>query len=381
MEPERIDLVLATRAGRVTSARLRSTRQAAVTGRLRGRPLARSLEAVPILFPLCARAQQVAAIEAVEHGSGLTVSVAHREARRALVRAEAIEGHARSLWLEGAQRLDGVCAIERYAALRHAVSRLACALYPEGDVGRVGGGHLRPVTEALPAVLATIHAELAPDRLPDGLGTRDDLLAWADTDGGVAARLVRTLARRGWTALVPALRLGAALDDADLGHRLGSSSTFAAAPELDDGPREVGALARQASHPLVRDVIEHDGPGLLARLVARLVELSVWPATLAEQLGLLSPTPPGTEPIPDRGEGLAQTETARGPLAHRIAWEQGKVQDWDRVAPTEWTFHPGGVATRGCLGWPDDEAQQRAEWALWVLDPCVPFGVEVHPEP
>ncbi|MCA9551325.1 MAG: nickel-dependent hydrogenase large subunit, partial [Myxococcales bacterium] len=81
---------------------------------------------------------------------------------------------------------------------------------------------------------------------------------------------------------------------------------------------------------------------------------------------------------PAEGEGVGLADTGRGRLAHRVAWADGKVTRWDRVAPTEWTHHPDGVATRAPVGWPAAEAEARARWHMALLDPCVPFGVTVE---
>lgn len=378
MEPERIDVELEIAEDRVISVHLVSRRHLSITDGLAGRPLERLLSAVPLLFPLCARAQHVAALEAVERGSGLARAPHHVEARRLLVLAEAIEGHARSLWLEAAPRLDGVPAVEAYAALRRALNRLVPALYPDGDFGRVGGGRLEPDRDACEAALASARARLEAERPPAGLERREDLLRWAEGGAGVAARMVQHVLQRGWAGLAPADRLGPDLEPERLGAALAAEPAFGARPVSREGPAETGALARQRSHPLVADVIAQDGPGLLARLAARLVELAEWPDALERGLADLSPMPPGAGAPSASGVGVGTAETARGPLAHRVAWRDGRVTAWQRVAPTEWTFHPDGVATRAPLGWPADEATERAEWAMLVLDPCVPFGVSVR---
>lgn len=377
MLEERLDLALTVAEGAVVSAELTSQRALGVLRALSGRPVEDMLRRVPLLFPLCAQAQQVAALEAVEAGAGLEVAPAHRGARRALVRAEAIEGHARALWVEGAGLWGGTPNIAGWAELRRALAALTPALYPERDVGRFGGGRLAPDPAQLQASMVALRAALGPERLPAPLATRTELLAWAETQTSAGAKMVSTLHGLGWAGLTPSPRLCPELTAEDVRRGLATRPDYAARPRLEAGPAEAGPLARQHQHPLVADVIAHDGPGLLARLAARLVELTEWPAVLTAELEALTPAPAGPEALPDSGEGLGLADTGRGQLAHRVAWAQGQVTGWDRVAPTEWTHHPEGVATQGPVGWPAAEAEARAAWHMALLDPCVPFGVTV----
>ena len=80
------------------------------------------------------------------------------------------------------------------------------------------------------------------------------------------------------------------------------------------------------------------------------------------------------------GDGLAAVQTARGLLLHRVRLADGRVADYQIVAPTEWNFHPEGALVRGLVGIEarDDAGLVRsAQLVVQALDPCVACRVEV----
>ncbi|MCP4934253.1 MAG: Ni,Fe-hydrogenase I large subunit, partial [bacterium] len=81
------------------------------------------------------------------------------------------------------------------------------------------------------------------------------------------------------------------------------------------------------------------------------------------------------------GFGLAQVEAARGRLVHLAQVDQGIVRAYTILAPTEWNFHPQGVAARALtrIGKDsDDGARFRAGMLVKAIDPCVAFKVRLH---
>ncbi len=79
------------------------------------------------------------------------------------------------------------------------------------------------------------------------------------------------------------------------------------------------------------------------------------------------------------GRALAWSEMARGLLIHTVQLEhrvQGPVVTCGRVlAPTEWNFHPRGVAAQAVAGLGDDP--QAALVLVAAFDPCVDVTLDV----
>jgi len=56
-----------------------------------------------------------------------------------------------------------------------------------------------------------------------------------------------------------------------------------------------------------------------------------------------------------------------------------RIADYQIVAPTEWNFHPAGPFVAALLGAavPREAAERRIVQLAGLIDPCVPFRVEV----
>ena len=120
------------------------------------------------------------------------------------------------------------------------------------------------------------------------------------------------------------------------------------APRLDGGVAEVGALARQLvdGHPLARDLVSRDGGTVHSRVVARLVEIALVVIAMEGWVEALRPGERFIEHkrMPDAGEGVGLTEAARGSLGHWLRIENGKIANYQIIAPTTWNFSPRDAA-------------------------------------
>jgi hydrogenase large subunit len=133
---------------------------------------------------------------------------------------------------------------------------------------------------------------------------------------------------------------GVTLPDAD---RSGAYS-WCKAPRLDGRPMEVGALARQLvqGHPLIRDLVARGSAGVAARVLARLLELALVLPVMEDWARRLKPGEPfciqGSLPRESTGFGLV--EAARGSLGHWLSVRNGRILNYQIVAPTTWNFSP-----------------------------------------
>ncbi len=180
---------------------------------------------------------------------------------------------------------------------------------------------------------------------------------WLADAGTVPARWLAAIMRQGQAGLgvvTPAFLPD--MPPRDLAPRL-REPAFAATPDWD-GPRETGPLARRHAHPLVEAAISAHGAGLLARLLARLVELAALPGEIAAARARTAPAP-----------GLGVVETARGRLIHHARLDGERVAEYVILAPTEWNFHPHGVAARALTGLAPGPARAVIE----AIDPCVDY--------
>ncbi|MDX1606745.1 MAG: nickel-dependent hydrogenase large subunit, partial [Candidatus Competibacterales bacterium] len=124
----------------------------------------------------------------------------------------------------------------------------------------------------------------------------------------------------------------------------GEGYTWCKAPRLAGQAVEVGAVARQtvAGQPLIRELVERHGSNVLARVLARLLELARVVPLMEQWVRELDAGPffAAPEPLPDSAAGVGLTEAARGSLGHWLQLRDGRIHNYQIVAPTTWNFSP-----------------------------------------
>ncbi len=156
------------------------------------------------------------------------------------------------------------------------------------------------------------------------------------------------------------------------------------APRYDGRVIEVGALARQAvdGHPLIRALVAADGSNVRNRVVARLLEVArVLPAMEAWVRGLAPEAPYRIDVrLPDEAEGEGLVEAARGSLGHWLRIRNGRILNYQIIAPTTWNFSPRdgqgvpGALEQALVGTPVVEGAGESvaiQHVVRSFDPCM----------
>jgi hydrogenase large subunit len=116
------------------------------------------------------------------------------------------------------------------------------------------------------------------------------------------------------------------------------------APRLDGSVVEVGALARQLvdGHPLVCELVARSGGNVRNRVLARLLETARVVIAMEDWIRALVPGEPFCTdlPVPDEAEGVGLVEAARGSLGHWLSIREGRIANYQIIAPTTWNFSP-----------------------------------------
>jgi hydrogenase large subunit len=119
--------------------------------------------------------------------------------------------------------------------------------------------------------------------------------------------------------------------------------TWCKAPRLEGLPAEVGALSRQvvARHPLALEMVANGG-NVEARIVARFLEIALLVPQMAHWLRDIRPDDAFIThaDMPDHAEGAGLVEAARGALGHWLRIKDGKIANYQIIAPTTWNFSP-----------------------------------------
>lgn len=151
------------------------------------------------------------------------------------------------------------------------------------------------------------------------------------------------------------------------------------APRLAGRVVEVGALARQmvAGHPLLRDMVARHGGSVAARVVARLLEVALVLPVMEQWVKQVRPGEPFCLPaLPlENGQGVGLVEAARGSLGHWLDVRDGKLFNYQIVAPTTWNFSPRdaegvpGALEQALAGLPADDV--LVQHVVRSFDPCM----------
>lgn len=155
------------------------------------------------------------------------------------------------------------------------------------------------------------------------------------------------------------------------------------APRLSGAPVEVGAIARQAvdGHPLARALVA-GGATVRSRVIGRLLEIARTVPALERWAEALEPRAAfmhrGDPVRTGRGAGLV--EAARGSLGHWLVARDGRIENYQIVAPTTWNFsprderdQPGPVemALAGAPVLPGEDTPIAVQHIVRSFDPCM----------
>lgn len=300
-------------------ATLRPPQHPPIAEFLTGKPVEEAARLVPLVWNICAAAQEAAVRSAL--------GFAMPEGLTGRIRAETLREHAIKLCAVWPGLLGEAAAREALGAAAHAADDPAAA-----DTLRAAV--FAPLTGA-PASLS-------------------DLESWAKAGQTAPARAVARLLSdwdAGWGRADLALLDTAGPVDWETATQAGQ-------------PVENAPACRLADAPLLTDIAARRGHGLLWRIAARLVELD----------RLLSGAPAEALAAP----GIANA--ARGAMYVRAAAQDGTMTGFARLSPTDFALAPGGVletALATLPAEPDAPLRAIAQMIVETVDPCIATELEV----
>jgi len=156
-------------------------------------------------------------------------------------------------------------------------------------------------------------------------------------------------------------------------------SSFAKSVTFKENYYEVGPLARAMINKaaLVKDSHRKYGDSIFSRILARVCETSQLLAhskKLLERLDLSEPsyTNPNVDISKINGSGTSAVEAARGSLIHKVELQNGIIQNYEIITPTQWNLSGGtkkkqGVSQKAMIGLSDTKT---AELVFKTFDVC-----------
>lgn len=383
-----VNISLYHRGGHSCEARIISARPE--TARvLLGKTPEQVLTAVPLLFSVCGNAQAYTALQACRSALGIAAEPKLDAARRMLVQVETLREHVWRILL-GWPCFVGLEADKKpLAALLKFDARFKRFLFRDGQgfsLASVLDVDTRQLTALIAELESLIDAAIFKGGLSDFQTIRGeaDLLEWLQGNRSLPAYLLNDLFRRNWAA--------AGRNDigclADMNSRILNRHmqqqdlrAFSRMPHWQGRCLESTVLSRQLWQPLIAELQNRYQNGLMARILARLLEVSGIPSRLRHLLICINDgSMLAADGEIEEGVGLGQVQAARGLLIHRLTLRQGRVKDYCIVAPTEWNFHPEGVAAQGLKALQaSDPAELRLQAELLIdsIDPCVQYDLKL----
>lgn len=185
---------------------------------------------------------------------------------------------------------------------------------------------------------------------------------------GGASPLLGTLSAEAWVSCV--------------GHW--PTADFVRQPTYGGAAAETGPLARHASSPLVRLLLER-GHRVSARLFAKAIDVADCASRMRHPF--TDDVPPLLDAVRvDAQVGMARVATARGTLLCWVRLADGVIADCAMVPAGAWNFHPDGPfcreAVSGPAGGEDLEgARKRLTVLALALDPSIAHSVEIIDRP
>jgi hydrogenase large subunit len=156
------------------------------------------------------------------------------------------------------------------------------------------------------------------------------------------------------------------------------------APRYHNQVMETGALARQmvAGNPLIRELVAKQSGSVLARVLARLLELAILVPQMEIWAREIRVNAPWCNPVTPCEEGTAVglTEAARGSLGHWITVKDGRIANYQIIAPTTWNFSPRdssgvpGALEQALVGLdvrPNETTPVIVQHVVRSFDPCM----------
>ena len=359
-----------------------------------GKTPEQALSTIPLLFSICGIAQSRAALASIEQNIKTDKDPALETARDMLVLVENAKEHLFRLFIDWPRLFKLKTDNSNLAYLGQIISSFKSALFQQGDAFSLDSKlaeHCKHADYLIDKLEQYLQQHVFCETTENWLKINDieALRQWAQQCDSVAAKSICIICDQGWASqgLTEAEQLPL-LDENYLLKYFNASNAeqFIAQPQWQGQCRETTTLTRQFEQPLIQSLYKEFHSTLITRWVSRLVELASIPHQLRSLLQQLTDTATTTSADistdKQTPQGLAQVEAARGRLIHRVDIKQGVIRNYQILAPTEWNFHPQGLAAKSLNNLvgnhQKDELEQLAHLMINAIDPCVGYHLRIH---
>ncbi len=360
-----------------------SSRPMHATQLFEGKTIEQTLQMIPLLFNICANAQAVTAVRAIESALLLPTNKAIESQRDVLVTIESLREQSLQVFMRWPNFIGEPLDNEALSDIVQSLNTLIQSFEPT-QILRCGTDIAHSISHDQQALWTHCKAQL--DAFIYGVNSEDwlqnsaeDITQWAQAHQTQAARFVDWLNQQSWKhAGHSAIKPLPEIADSDLANRMkGEQQQFTAQPDWQQQCYEASWFNYQHTHPAIRLLLNSVGNGIYTRTVARLIEI----ATLMNKLQKVFLSEALLIKPVSLVAGLASTSAARGRLSHYVVLEGQQIKCFYILAPTEWNFHPEGVAADGLRHLQENDVsslQLQADLLIHAIDPCVGYQLQIN---
>jgi len=380
--------------------RIRSTRPVQIGRLFSEKSVQHALEKLPLLFSICGKAQTISTVRAVESERLTSASTTIESQREALISLECLREQCLRLFMDWPAFIDEEADRSVLSHIAQGLNHLMQALEPS---------HLFSYLPQSSETTTNSHAQkdlwqgfshtLTQSLFASSVDVWLDSIhysveKWAEQQQTQTARFIYWLQQKDWKdAGSSSLPEATSIADDELVKRLlNEREAFTSQPDWQGNCHEVSWFSRQQHHAVVAQLTTSFGNGLYTRMLARLIDV----ADLIQKLDRFFVRNTLLQPILTTVQGLAHTEAARGRLTHYIEVENQTVNQLVILAPTEWNFHPQGVAQQSLQNLltyyadanetlnetrHETRLKQQADLIIHAIDPCVGYQLQIDTSP
>lgn len=381
------------------NCQITSSRPLRVAELFSGKTIEHTLNTIPLIFSICSKAQSVTVIRAIESATNTPTSNHIESNREALIALESLREQSLRILIDWPTHLNEESDNAHLAHVAMGINQLIQSLEPEASLSfpakaiSLSISHKQAwvnFSNKLSNALFSTTADQWIENLLVANSTSNDnpLENWSENQTTQSSRFIHWLNHQDWKdAGSSTISNLPKIDDHDLIKRLTSDKeNFTSLPEWNGKNYELSWFSRQQNNSdtvisqLSNQLLKQHGNGIFTRMTARLLEV----ARLLEQLDKYFIKNTLLKALTSNQEGLAHSNAARGKLSHYVEVEDSIINRLIILAPTEWNFHPQGVAADSLSHLQLDSLQtknditKQAELMIHAIDPCVGYQLHIH---
>lgn len=354
---------------------IHSTRPTQVSRLFQGKTIAETLSTIPLLFNICSKAQSVTAVRAIESATNCSVSPHTESIREALITLESLREQCLRIAIDWPAYIQENTDKKMLSYLGLNINQLIQSLNPQQTLSYQANVSTEIKTQnnwsELSSLLSNSIFAMKAEQWRSSISLEhqtEQINKWAEKKQTQAARFIHWLNQKDWKeAGASKIKPLPMIKDEELLTVLKEQQqSFTALPDWKNQTYELSWFNKQHT----------ENNGIYSRMLARLIEIAdliiKLDAFFNKNKTLIAPR--------CSAAGMAHTHAARGRLSHYVELENGIINNLLILAPTEWNFHPQGVAQDSLCNLqasPENEIRQQAELLIHAIDPCVSYQLNI----